>query len=54
MQKSSMFARAIALFAAIAATMRSPEQEALIASGYRSRGKGEGYPGNKRAKSSFK
>ena len=54
MQKSSMFARAIAMFAAIAATMRSPEQETLIASGYRSRGKGEGYPGNKRAKSSFK
>ena len=54
MQRNGMFARAIAMFAAIAASMRSPKQEALIAGGYRSRGKGEGLPGNKRAKSSFK
>ena len=54
MQRNGMFARAIAMFAAIAASMRSPEQGALIAGGYRSRGKGEGCFGNKRAKSSFK
>ena len=38
--KNGMFARSIAMFAAIAASMRSPEQEALIASGYRSRWQG--------------
>lgn len=57
MQKSSMFARAIAMFAALAAVARNnftSEQSQLVAQGYRSRGKGEGCIGNKRAKSSFK
>ena len=57
MQRSNPFARARALFAAIAAAATShatPAQLALANGPYRSRGKGEGHIGNKHAKSSFK
>ena len=57
MQRSNPFARARALFAAIAlaATRHAtPAQLAAANTPYVSRGKGEGHIGNKHAKSSFK
>lgn len=59
MKHTAPFARARALFSAIAAAglrafIGSQRLAAEPAFGYRSRGHGEGLPGNKRAKSSFK
>lgn len=65
MKQSNPFRRAIAMFAAIAAVSQArftavsqarftAEQFALANGRYKSRGKGEGCPGNKYAKSSFK
>ena len=57
--RANPFARARAIFAAIAAAGLSQFMGTQALSmnheyHYRSRGKGEGLPGNKRAKSSFK
>jgi len=57
MQRSNPFARAIAMFAAIAlaaSRYATPAQLAAANTPYVSRGKGEGRIGNKHAKSSFK
>ena len=57
MKQSNPFGRAIAMFAAITAVSQArftAEQFALANGQYKSRGKGEGCPGNKYAKSSFK
>lgn len=57
MKQRNPFGRAIAVFAARAAVSQArftAEQPALANGPYKSRGKGEGCPGNKYAKSSFK